>query len=67
MDYSLRSLRDAFTSAAYKASRRSYKLYAVPLATTLDQRFLVEYLSLFSELHALTGDFRRPPDRARDV
>jgi len=55
MDFSLQSLRDAFTDAAYKRSRRGYKLYAVLLATTLDQRFLAEYLSLFHELHALTG------------
>ena len=56
MDYSLQSLKDAFTDAAYKTSRRGYKLYAMLLATTLDQQFLVEYLSLFNELHALTGD-----------
>jgi hypothetical protein len=56
MDYTLQSLNDAFTDAAYKASRTGYKLYAVLLATTLDQRFLAEYLSLFEELHALTGD-----------
>jgi hypothetical protein len=31
-------------------------LYSVLLATTLDQQFLAEYLSLFYELHALTGE-----------
>ena len=56
MDYSLQSLKDAFTDAAYKESRRGYKLYVVLLATTLDQRFLAEYMSLFNELHGLTGD-----------
>lgn len=56
MDYSLQSLKDAFTDAAYKDSRRGYKLYAVVLATTLDQRFVAEYLSLYYELNAITGD-----------
>jgi len=56
MDYSLQSLKDAFTNATYRRSRRGYKLYAVVLATTLDQRFLAEYLALFHELHALTGN-----------
>lgn len=56
MDYTLTTRKDAFTDAAYKESRRGYKLYAVLLATTLDQRFVAEYLSLFYELHALTGE-----------
>ncbi|HEV7486325.1 MAG TPA: SEFIR domain-containing protein [Thermoanaerobaculia bacterium] len=56
MDYSLQSLRDAFTDAAYKESRRGYKLYAVLLATTLDQRFVAEYMSLFYELNDITGE-----------
>src|ERR1043165_3786358 len=56
MDYSLQSLKDAFTDAAYKESRRGYKLYAVLLATTLDQRFVAEYMSLFYELNDITGE-----------
>ncbi len=56
MDYSLKSLRDAFEDAEYKRSRHGYELYALLLATSLDQEFVLEYLSLFHELDVLTGD-----------
>jgi hypothetical protein len=56
MDYSLKSLRDAFEDAEVKASRRGYDLYAILLATSLDQNFVLEYLSFFHELDVLTGE-----------
>lgn len=56
MDYSLKSLRDAFNDTAYKRSRRGYDLYALLLATTLDQEFVFEYLSFYHELDFLTGE-----------
>ena len=56
MDYSLKSLRDAFEDAAYKRSRLGYDLYALLLATSLDQQFILDYLSFYQELNALTGD-----------
>lgn len=55
MDYSLKSLRDAFEDGEFKQARRSYELYAILLATSLDQRFVLEYLSFFHELDTLTG------------
>jgi hypothetical protein len=55
MDYSLKSLRDAFEDAQYKQARRGYELYAILLATSLDRRFVLEYLSFFHELDTLTG------------
>lgn len=55
MDYTLTSLRDAFDDAKYKESRRDFRLYAILLATSLDQRFILEYISLFHELDVLTG------------
>ena len=55
MDYSLKSLRDAFDDAAYKRSRLGYDLYALLLATSLDQQFILEYLSFYRELDVLTG------------
>src|SRR5947199_7535913 len=55
MDYTLTSLRDAFDDAKYKESRRDFRLYAILLATSLDQRFILEYLSFFHELDTLTG------------
>lgn len=56
MDYSLKSLRDAFEDAEYKRSRLGYDLYALLLATSLDQQFILEYLSFYHELDVLTGD-----------
>lgn len=56
MDYSLKSLRDAFEDAEYKRSRLGYDLYVLLLATSLDQQFILEYLSLYHELDVLTGD-----------
>jgi hypothetical protein len=56
MDYSLKSLRDAFEDAEYKRSRRGYELYALLLATSLDHDLVLQYLSLFHELDVLTGD-----------
>ena len=56
MEYSLKSLRDAFEDAEYKQSRLGYDLYALLLATSLDQQFILEYLSLYHELDVLTGD-----------
>ena len=74
MDYSLKSLRDAFEDAEYKHSRRGYDLYAILLATSLDQEFVLEYLSLYHELDSLTGDrvlvigpnVREPPEEYSD-
>ncbi len=56
MDYSLKSLRDAFEDSGFKQSRRSYDLYAILLATSLDKEFVLEYLSFFHELDILTGE-----------
>lgn len=56
MDHTLVSLQNAFRDARYIESRRGYNLYAVLLATTLDQRFLADYLGLYEELHELTGE-----------
>jgi hypothetical protein len=56
MDFSLESLRDAFMDAEFKWSKRGRELYAILLATSLDEAFLLEYLSFYYELDSLTGD-----------
>jgi hypothetical protein len=57
MDYSLSSLKDAFEDGEYRRSNREFKLFALLLATSLDQQFIMEYLHYFKELHELTGEF----------
>jgi hypothetical protein len=56
MDFSLESLRDAFMDTQFKRSKQGRELYAILLATSLDEAFLVEYLSFYHELDSLTGD-----------
>ena len=56
MDYTLKSVRDAFESLEYKQSKTGFDVYALLLATSLDQQFVLEYLSFFHELHNLTGE-----------
>lgn len=54
MDYTLRSLKDAFQDSYYE-NKNTYKLYAILLATSLDKDFVLDYMKYFKELHYLTG------------